>query len=681
MWDNVEYKIQDLVNIAVDCIDEESENWKISGTRDTQLFPHILHILMKKVDLVPQNYYISEQIFRSELRKFLNEIKQEDDPGYYFVNNLGKLKESLGKKEMKRYTIGFPLNIKFKPSRRRGEFSSLGHKITRMERDYWLSEFKEVAEEKEKEKDRGYEDDPFTNFMEQVPNDFSRRNHTFWKFELEARDEKFVLDRLNKVLEYLLGRINIAAYANKLEGVKMSKSIWPYPWSNLKLPFVYIIFEEDSYSRFYYSEDISPRKKFKVHSAREDLFDIKFEDFPELGFPLTRLEERFVETVRRFQSAISDPTREDSFLEYWRGVEALTLTKEDEGMDTVIKRAEAPINGLDQDLFRYRLNRARKKRNNLVHDGVDVSVTREEQNLLKIILENLIWIYCEHLEEWNEEDFRFFLEKVGNEEGTLENTKQKFKQNIELIDQILEVKRYEETVFEKIFRDWSSNRNELEDADFTDPLGFFYPVFGVGKEDADVMVIADRPTFPVGDDEEIKRRAQVRRWKPITKTWESIDKYREWLENMLESTNPDQVWEILEAVGEAKGIQPREAYYTTLQKDGRFDETLDETKDGKDPIELNEESIIKWTPYLKMEIDHVDPKLIIVFGENTIKSLGNILLPEDEFDSEEIPSGEVYVLDKYPILKFKYWDDISFPDDTSLEEHIIQIVREALEEL
>lgn len=632
--------------------------------------------------LDPQNYRISDRTYRSELRRFLNEIKKEDDPGSYFVDNIGKLKERLGTKEMKKYTIGFPLNIKFKPSRRRGEFFSLGHKITRMGRGNWISEFKEVAEEKEKEKDRGYEDDPFTDFMEQVPNDFSRKNYTFWKFELEARDEKFVLDRLEKILEYLLGRINISAYANQLEGVKMWRSVWSAPLSNLKLPFIYIIFEKDSYSRFYYSDDISPRKKFKVHSAREDRFDIMFKSFPELEFPLEQLEERFVETIRRFQSAISEPIREDSFLEYWRGIEALTLKQvnKGEGMDTVIRRAEAPIKVSNQDLFRYRLNRARKKRNNLVHDGVDVSVTREEQNLLKTVLENFIWIYCEHLEDWDKEDFRFFFEKIGTEEGTLEETRKKFNRNIKMIDQILEAKRYEETVFEKIFRDWSSNRNELEDAEFTDPLGFFYPVFGVGDEDADMMVIADRPTYPIGKGEEIKKRSQVHGWRPFTTVWESITGYREWLKKLIKNDNPDQVWDVLKAVAEARDISPEMMYYTTLQKDGRFDESLEETEDGEDPCELNKYSVTRWTKYLKLEIEHIDPNLIVIFGTNTLKSIGEILT-SDNFDLEKVPYHTPYVLDKYPIIRFDYWDKIELPDDTSLEEYIREKIEKGLEQI
>ncbi len=176
-------------------------------------------------------------------------------------------------------------------------------------------------------------------------------------------------------------------------------------------------------------------------------FDIHFGKFPAIEYPLDPLEERIVETVRRFQSAITEPSREGSFLEYWRGIEALTLTTENEGMDAVIRRAEAPIEPSDQDFFRYRLKRTREKRNLLVHDGVDISVTKQDQNLLKTVLESLIWMYCENFEDWSKDNFRFVLENVGHNEGSLEEARKDLARKTELLDTLLDAKRYEETVF------------------------------------------------------------------------------------------------------------------------------------------------------------------------------------------------------------------------------------------
>lgn len=678
MWDQADYSLSELVNMAVDCIDPDSENWRVSGFENTRRFERLMPILMEEIDLDSIEYRISESNFRVELRDFLNDIKQEDEPGAYFLKNTGELHRRIGTKEQKQYTIGFPLNLKFNPRRKQDSYESLGHEIERISRGQWLSEFKEVAEEIERDENHQHEDDPFTDFMEQVPNDFSHHNYTFWKFELEARDEQFAVDRLEKLLGYLLGRINAAAHVNQTEGWSTSRSIWPSGWCDLRHPFMYIVFEDDDFSQFYYEEDISPRNRFKVMNHRTRLFDIYFDKFPELEYPLEPLEERLVETVRRFQSAITEPNREDSFLEYWRGIEALTLTTETEGMDTVIRRAEAPIETSDQDFFRYRLKRTREKRNLLVHDGVDVSVTKQDQNLLKVVLENLIWMYCENFGAWSEDDFRFVLENVGHSEGDLEKSREGLVRKTELLDTLLDAKKYEETVFQKIYRDWASGRNELADAAFTDPLGFFFPVFGVGTEDAEVVVIADAPTYPVSEDEMLSKRDQVRGWRPALTTWESIDEYREWLGQLLEHGNPDGVWDVLQAVAEATDSNPDDLYYTTLQKDGKFNESLEETEDGEDPVVLNEESIAKWKPYLKAELDHVNPDLVIVFGETALEALGDLFAPSDDFDLSSVPYGEIYVFDRYPVLRFDYWSKIEVDDGSSLEEQITQSVRDAL---
>lgn len=677
MWDQAEFSIPELVDMAVACIDKEADDWRISGSDNTTRFRHLMPILIEKLaedsQLSAHEYNISEQGLRGELRSFLNDIKHEDEPGRYFEQNIGDLHQQLGTTEPTQYTIGFPLNLRLRSQRQQDTFRSLGHKIERMGRNEWLSEFKERAETAEQEDDQGHGDDRFTDFMEQVPNDFSWANNTFWKFELDARDEQFVIDRLERVLGYLLGKINVAAYAGSQEGFSSSPSVWQSGWSDLRHPFIYIVFEEDLYSQFYYETDISPRDKFRVHSARASMFDISIDNFPGVEYPLDSLEERFVETVRRFQAAITEADREESFLEYWRGIEALTLTGDDEGMDTVIRRAEAPLEHTDHTFFRYRLKRARYKRNQLVHDGVDISVTRHDQNLLKRILEELIWLYCGNLDRWDADDFRFYLENVGQEPGMLAETKQNFERKTELIGDILKAKQYEESIFERILRDWAEGRNRLDDAEFTDPFGFFYPIFGIGDDDAAIMVIADTPTYPVGDDEELQRRSQVRGWRPNTTAWESVDQYREFCSELIEQANPDGTQDILEAVASAVDQNPDELYFTTLQKDGAFDESLDETEDSKDPAKLNESSRAAWAPYLEDEIDHVDPDLIILFGERTLQILLDSYGRPDT-PIEDVPYGELYVIDKYPILRFDYWSSIDPPNGNDLETHIEEIV-------
>ena len=677
MWNQAEFTIQDLVKMAVACFEDESEDQPKKEGTNTKKLDKLMSILIEKLQeekkLTPEEYDISEQSLRQELRQFLSDIKQEDEPGQYFEQNIGELHKQLGTTEKTNYTIGFPLNLRFRPQRKQDVFSALGHEIERMEQDAWLSEFQEPAEQIETQDDQN-NSNRFTEFMKEVPNDFSWSNHTFWKFEMEARDQQFVVDRLEKVLDYLLGKINIAAHAGVVEGsINISPSVWPSRWSELRHPFVYIVTKQDDSPQFYYDSDISPRNKFRVHGSRTSRYDILFDEFPEITYPLNQLDERFVEAVRHFQAAVTEPDREASFLEYWRGIEALALTTEDDGMDTVIQRAEAPLEHDDHTFFRYRLKRARNKRNKLVHDGVDIPITRHDQNLLKSILEELIWIYCANLDQWDVDDFRFYLDNVGQETKKVAEIQKQYERKTELLRSILDAQQYEETIFEQILRDWAAGRSHLENVEFTDPMGFFHPIFGIGDGDADIMIIADAPTYSVCDEEVVHQRSRVRGLRPDTTTWESVDQYREFQTKKIAETNPGGTQDILEAVASAIEQDPDEIYYTTLQKDGTFDESLEETEDGRDPVELNEASITGWKPYLEGEIEHVDPDLIIVFGNRTVETLVDLLGRADE-SIEDVPYRETYVLDKYPILRFDHWSSIEPSDGTTVETHIKEIV-------
>lgn len=394
-----EYSDTELVDLAVDCIEKDTESAKISGSENMQIFEWSIPQIFKRYEIDNGEYKISETSLNSEIRDFLNDIKNEENPGKYFKSNLDAFIGQIRSIPDSEFTIAFPLNLQFAKGRTQDEFNALGHRIQRISRDQWLEDYRDDCEREEKANHDKPGDNPFTSFMNEVPNDFNQK-YTYWFFEIEAKDQKFAVDRLEKILEYLLGKINISAHANQKEGLSSNSSPWPSGWSDLKLPFIYLVFEDGNYSEFFYDTDISVRKSFSIHSAHRSKYDHYFDLIPTFTHPLTDVEATFVETLRRFQSAISTASREDSFLDYWRGIESLTLTDETDDMTVVINRASAPIKHKRPKLFNYRLEQAREKRNNLVHDGIDITVNKRDQNLLKTVLESLVWVYAANIQEW-----------------------------------------------------------------------------------------------------------------------------------------------------------------------------------------------------------------------------------------------------------------------------------------
>lgn len=667
-WENQELDTEELTELIVRCFDRESDSAQISGSQNVRRFERLMPILVEQIEDDLIEYNISSKYLRSELRGFLNNLTQKSDPGVYFTDNFDEFEQQIREIPENEFTVAFPLNLNFRPGRKREVFSTLGYKIERLPRRDWLSQFKEVAEEVEKENHQGTGENPLTRFTGQSPNEFSR-NHTYWKFEIEARDQDFAVDQLEMVLEYLLGQINFAAHSGTTEGLSIDNTYWPSGWSDLKLPFIYIVFEGDEYKQFYYSKDFSPRRKFSVNSIRRSQFDRYLNEFPELKEPFNDIEETFVNAVRCFQKAISEPNRKDSFLEYWRCTEQLTLADEDDDMKTVIQRAAAPLEHENPELFHFRLERARNKRNKLVHEGPDVSVSREDQNRLKSVLDNLFDLYINRIQEWAKVDFEFYLDNVGVDVGQLENRKDQLLDQIEILEEVIEAKEYEPSGLEKILLDWARHENELEDANFLDPFGFFIPVFGVGDDNADVMVVTRAPVYPVNEDEEpIRARSRIRGPRPNLTEW-TLEDLREINSSIVRDGNPAGIWDLIREVSEAIEQKPENIYYTTVQKDGKFDESKDVIGDGFNPVDLNNESISQWKPYLEEEIVAVEPDLIIVFGEVPLEAVVDILSVIEDETADDVPPRETYVLDRYPIIWFDYYTDIE-PTSTSLQEHL-----------
>jgi hypothetical protein len=253
-WKDLELETGELVDLVAVCFDEDSGLASKSGSENVRRFEQIMPILIERVEDDLIEYHISTDHVHSKLRDFLAGLKDNPDPGNYFTENFDEFEQQIRDIPSTQYTVAFPSNLHFSPGRKRDEFSALGYEIERLPRQQWLSQFKEAAEESEEENHEGTGEDPLTDFLDETPNEFSR-NHTYWKFEIEARDQDFAVEHLEMVLECLLGQINFSALAGTTEGISIGNTFWPSGWSNLRLPFIYLVFEDDEYTQFYYNTD------------------------------------------------------------------------------------------------------------------------------------------------------------------------------------------------------------------------------------------------------------------------------------------------------------------------------------------------------------------------------------------------------------------------------------------
>ena len=111
-----------------------------------------------------------------------------------------------------------------------------------------------------------------------------------------------------------------------------------------------------------------------------------------------------------------------------------------EGTKKVRESVCSIIEFKDPELFEKELKLICDKRNNLVHRGLDVEITREDLYLIKILLQHLILFFVEHKDELNYEDFRFIQEHGRKNKNELIGFKKERKREIELIEKIIELK-------------------------------------------------------------------------------------------------------------------------------------------------------------------------------------------------------------------------------------------------
>lgn len=669
------YSIPELVETAVSCIDPDSNQWRVSGWENSDLYDKTSELLITCLDLELREYKLSRRSLKGQLRQFLNSIKDKEDPGAYFVDHLQDLKEALRDLDTASYKFVFPLNLTYRSGYSRDEFESLGYTFSRIERQEWIDDYLESARE-EAADNTAHQTSRLEEFLDLIPDDVNQnRNWTYWTVEVVARDPHFALAEATRALEFLLGRINIVHHVNQPEGRTFGGRLWPSGRSDLREPPIYLVWKDDAYFDFARGGNLAPRRRVEIPRQSGRRFEHYFERFPEVESPLKGVEEYFVEAVLRYQGAITEDDRARSFLEYWRGLETLMLTRPEESMDRVIQRASAPLAPNREGLFEDRLNLARLKRNDLVHGSGRFTVTRHDQNLLQLVLEQALFIYCNKLPDWSREDFETFLENAGKDEGTLERELERLESQIDVIDSILDEVRFEEGFFLRTMNDWFRGRGELEEIEFADPFGFYLPVFGVGDEESSIMVVQMAPAYPTSDGV-IRRRERIPGPRPLQGFWGSVDQYRSMCEGLVRNGNSDGIGDLLEAVAEEADRDVEEIYYTTIQKDGRFDENLDETEDGHNPRELNRESIETWKPYLREEIEQVNPDLIICLGDQATEIVLGLVNTGQPVEVSEVPPSEVFWVDAYGIVRLPRLQEIDQDEGHPLDGAVRSAVQE-----
>lgn len=419
------------INLLAESIEEnEDGGWRYSGTEATNYSDRLAPIVLEGLDINPDDLRIRAERIETELNSLILESKTKDDSPTYVEENLHEFKEELYSRDLNEYQIAFPLNFDHSDRELLPDTIQLADvTFERLPRGEWNDRF---VPDLKQERPHTEPEARLSRFLDRCPNDISNHRLTYWYSSYRARDAYYAVDRIADRLEILLGLLNYSATFNRIQTFSSNHGPWPDRWVDLREPFIYLLHSDDGFMKHLWSQDPTLRDPDSPHSAQRELFEAIFDSVP--TFEESRpLDGPLMNSIRAFQAAITEPNERDAFFEFWRGIEILTLTNEQDPLSTVSDRASALVKMNDDEVGRIRRERAREKRNSYVHEGAGLRITNADRNLLKTLHESLIDFYIDKRSEWGTDEMRFALDQFTLDRGEIQQLRQKREAELELI--------------------------------------------------------------------------------------------------------------------------------------------------------------------------------------------------------------------------------------------------------
>ncbi|MFW6172370.1 MAG: hypothetical protein ACOC5T_01310 [Elusimicrobiota bacterium] len=442
MEEEIEYSIKKIV----DYLDKDSDDFKLKHSKNGMPqygleTEHLISLIVESDLIKKEELRISNRKIREEIKNILNDIKKSDGEDIIekFEDKKDKLHRRLGKKDYDDYTIVFPLNFNFKSSEMDvDEYAIKEEKIIKLEYDEWEENYKSKAYDTEEESQVEFA-------ISMSPNDFSEW-FTYWKFNYAANDYRYGIEKLKNKLELLLGKISFSLHVQEIRLYESEKLPLRSNLTEIRMPFIFLIFKDSEYDHYELSNDPSKRKRVDIKGTKEKRYKGKFPQLPNFDKTENDLNDRLAKAFRLYQKAMENPSREEGFLTFWRGFELLTLTTREDNMYNVCERLRSTIEYKDEDeVIKTILDRLRKKRNTLVHKGYECQITLPDLSESKTIFENIIKFYLMYRDEYDKDDLEYILKNYHKGKQSLRDKKKYFKwdiedkkRKIELIDEMLE---------------------------------------------------------------------------------------------------------------------------------------------------------------------------------------------------------------------------------------------------
>jgi len=261
------------VEEALELVDLEGQiSSPLRGAARERRLDTLIQYILSEFPADSDGLRVSTDELDRRVRDLLDEASQQTDPIEEFETSFDQLPDEITGSTLEHYTLGVPLNIS--PELPRDELGFQNHRFDQVGMAEWIDKFADPA----------LKDDAFADQFDQVPNEFED-GFTYWEFEYASRDPEHVLEVAERHLGVILGQLIYClfpwSHSNGFDG----RTVWNRPWSELRLPFVYILRDGDGYHSAHFDDDISPRQPIHMLKDRQERLEIRYGQIPPLNNP------------------------------------------------------------------------------------------------------------------------------------------------------------------------------------------------------------------------------------------------------------------------------------------------------------------------------------------------------------------------------------------------------------
>lgn len=412
------------IDEALECLeyDLRKEEYRVQHGMRTKLQRILDDYIDEETNFDSQRHKLTKRTlilaFQDLVFELAEKTHEEDNPDFDSLFQDKKeevLRETLGR-DLTTYSIVFPLNLR-ETSKIPDSFSTPSADISRISETEWKQEYEDLA--------RDQDETSLVAFLKESPNDLYESDglggvFTFWKTEYDARDHHYALSRIPEIIRLLLGKLNFVIWKRSADVPQPANNNRPpnARWSQLKEPFVYLVFDGDEYLN-YWPYDYDLRRASEGGRRDMDERMEKFEEFPDLSAAredLSKVDRFLANAVLAYQDGITESSVHQSFFAFWRGIENLAQVERGQDNEVVVDRALFALESMTEkgvvlEELQKAIEEIYAKRNELVHQGPHTGISQYHRAAAKILLDALIELYIYYYEEgYSSEDYKRLLE-------------------------------------------------------------------------------------------------------------------------------------------------------------------------------------------------------------------------------------------------------------------------------